>query len=148
MSFKDLPLEERKTQVKAMVQRMADAYGIKKSALAIHIDCNKNVINNWGYYGRIPYEQLHECSELTGVSVDWLIRGEKPPTLSIEERLESVAEIKAMQEKILEDGAEYDMIATQQPAAIKMLSSKFEKDLRKHFDLPPTALQDKASNGD
>jgi hypothetical protein len=54
--FKDQPLKTRKLLVEAMVARMAQAYGIQKKELPTFLDCQKSLVNNWVFYGRIPYD--------------------------------------------------------------------------------------------
>ena len=124
--FKNKPLETRKTLVKAMVIRMAQAYGVKKSALPELIDCQKNVINNWGYYGRIPYEYLDQCSDATGISMDWLLCGNVPQFELTDQKL---AELRTTIAKLFADGDDYGMITSNYFGAIKQMENKFEKDL-------------------
>ena len=76
--FKDKPLESRKALVKEIVARMAQAYGIKKKELPAFLDCQKSLVNNWGFYGRIPYDYLDQCHHKTGISMDWLLYGKNP----------------------------------------------------------------------
>ena len=124
--FKDQPLETKKIQVKAMVARMAQAYGIKKKELPTLLDCQKSQVNNWGYYGRPPYDQLDQCSEKTGVSMGWLLYGEKP---KIELTAQSVAQLRIIITKLFADGADYNMIEQVYPGATKQLAQKFESDI-------------------
>lgn len=136
MPFKDLPLETRKQQVKVILQRLAQAYGVKKSALPEVLGNTKNVMNNWIYYGRIPFDQLLTCYEVTGVSIDWLINGKEPEPMSTDDKLDLVLKIKSLQNKVLDDGSEYGLIKQGQPGAIDLLGNKFEKDLKRLFELP------------
>jgi hypothetical protein len=124
--FKDLPLETRKPLVKAMVGRMAEAYGIKRKELPKFLNCQKSLVSNWGYYGRIPYDYLDQCSLQTGVAMDWLVYDEK---LKVELTADNLIQLRATIAKLFVDGLEYKMIAQLYPAAIKQLSQKFEKDV-------------------
>lgn len=124
--FKDRPLEERKPLVKAMVERMARAYGIKKSALPEFLGCTKGLVNNWTYYGRIPFDYLQACSVATGVSMDWLLHGTVPKQALAESDLMALQEMLL---QVLKDGLDYGMIVENYPGALKQMSGKFSKDL-------------------
>lgn len=127
-TFKALPLDDRKAQVKAITQRMAQAYNIRRSDLPSIVGCTSNVMNNWVYYGRIPYEELHQCQQQTGASLDWLIYGEKAiPRLTQTER----AELEAMVATLLDDAIEYEMLAELHGDSINMLINKFQKTLNR-----------------
>ena len=131
-TFKDKPLDERKSLVRAMIERMARAYGVNKKALSQHLDCNRNVINNWVYYGRIPYEQLDTCHRVTGVSLDWLMYGYE--CSQIPQHAES-EEIKSIVEHALKCGVELDLIDSNYHNAIDQLSHKITQDLHQQFDI-------------
>ncbi len=93
--FKDNPLTQRKQQVKAMVARMAEAYNVEKKALPERLGTQKNVINNWGYYGRIPYEHLYHCHQVTGASMDWLLTGSTAKVSLTTEQREHLSQLVA-----------------------------------------------------
>lgn len=126
--FKDKPLATRKLLVKTMVVRMAEAYGVDKAALPEVTGCQKNVINNWSYYGRIPYEHLYHCHEVTGISMDYLLHGEQPP---VNLTGTQVNELKSLMQRLLEDGIDFCFINEQKSGAIKQLEDKYGKDLDK-----------------
>ena len=132
--FKHKPLEIRKTLVKAMALRMAQAYGVKKKALPELLDCQKSVINNWGYYGRIPFEYLDQCHDKTGASMDWLLYGNIPKFKMTDQKLTQLQEIVA---KLFLDGDDFNMITENYPGAGKQLSDKLEKDLLKWLGVEP-----------
>lgn len=136
--FKNKPLSIRKTLVKAMVSRMAQAYGIKKKALVELIDCQRSVINNWGYYGRIPYEHLDNCHEETGESMDWLLYGERP---AFEVSGQKFTELQQLTAKLFTDGCDFNMISENYPGANRQLSAKLEQDLLKWLDQIATGIK-------
>lgn len=128
MQFKQLPIETRKAKVKAMTDRMAQAYGVKKSDLPQHLGCSKSVVNNWAYYGRIPFDYLEACQASTGVSIDWLLFGRQFP------RMLDKGEIKGLSHvlnQLLNDGIEYGLISEQHQGALDQLVDKFGKDLKR-----------------
>lgn len=105
---------------------MAHAYDIKKSNLPEFLGVTKGLVNNWAYYGRIPFDYLTECSEKTGVSMDWLLHGTVPDkSLSEHDKL-ALAAILA---QVLKDGLDYGMIEENYQGALQQLQSKFEKDI-------------------
>lgn len=119
-------LETRKKLVKDIVERMAQAYGVKKSALHAHLGCTAALVNNWGYHGRVPYDYLDACCAATGVSMDWLLYGE---TLSQRLHSEDIEWLAAQHEQVLQDGVEYGMIAVKDQNGLERLVNKFKKDL-------------------
>jgi hypothetical protein len=124
--FKEKSLDERKPLVKAMVARMAQAYAIKKSGLPEQLNCSKGLVNNWSYYGRIPYDYLEQCRLDTGVSLDWLMYGVTPvKSLTAQD----VAELNEVHVKVLGDGVNYAMISECYEGAITQLTAKYEKDI-------------------
>lgn len=125
-SFSCQPLDTRKKLVKAMVGRMANAYGVKKSALHGFLGCTAGLVNNWVYHGRIPYDYLEACSLTTGVSMDWLLYGETPGQRLHSEDIDWLA---AQHEKVLKDGLEYGMIEVESQSVIARMVKKFKKDL-------------------
>jgi hypothetical protein len=132
--FKDNPLEVRKGLVKAMVARMAQAYGIKKKELPTLLGCQKNAVNNWGYYGRIPYEQLDQCHEKTGVSMDWLLYGD---AAIFDMTPQKLAGLQAIITQLLKDGIDFEMIGEQYSGAGKQLCHKLEKELLNWLAIVP-----------
>lgn len=131
-SFKDKPLEERKPIVRAMLERMARAYGINKRSLAKHLGHGRSVVNNWVYYGRIPFEQLDTCHRVTGVSLDWLLYGDESANIP---EPASGDQIKALVENALNCGVELNLISSNYDNAIEQLSSKVSQDLHQQFDI-------------
>ncbi len=124
--FKDRPLEERKSLVKAMVARMAIAYGVKKSELPEVLGCSSGLINNWGYHGRIPYDYIEKCRAQTGISTDWLLYGVE----SVKSIMDTdITELSDVQAKVLADGLRYGMIAECYDGATKQLSDTFKADI-------------------
>lgn len=124
--FKDRPLEERKVLVKAMVARMAGAYGVKRSALPTILGISRGLVNNWGYHGRIPYDYIERCKAETGISTDWILYGiesVKPITDA------EVAKLSDAQDDVLVDGVRYGMITECYDGAIKQLSNKYKTDI-------------------
>ncbi len=124
--FSQLPLEQRKQLVKAMLERMAKAYGVKKSALHELLGCSYGLVNNWAYHGRIPYDYLDACCKATGASMDWLLYGQTPMQNLHSEDIEWLS---AQHQKILQDGVEYGMITVQASNTIERMVGKFKKDL-------------------
>jgi hypothetical protein len=124
--FKHKPLEARKALVKAIIARMAKAYGVKKKELPDLINCQKSVINNWGYYGRVPYDHLDQCHEKTGVSMDWLLYGD---TLQFEMTPQMQAELNILIAQLFIDGHDYGMITQTYAGAIEQLKNKFKNDI-------------------
>jgi hypothetical protein len=124
--FKDKPLDERKQLVKAMVARIAKAYAIKKSDLPKQLNCSKGLVNNWSYYGRIPYDYLEQCRLDTGATMDWLMYGVEPvKSLAVED----VAALNAVHIKVLDDGVNYGMISECYQGGIDQLTTKYKKDV-------------------
>lgn len=124
--LKDKPTDDKKQLVKAIIGRLAQAYGVEKTALPQVLGCQKNVINNWGYYGRIPFDHLFHCHETTGVSMDWLLSGEQQPVKFNDKHLSALTDIAA---KLVADGLDFNMISERYPGATEQLTRKFTKDL-------------------
>lgn len=143
LPFSELPEDEQKRLIKAMLKRMADAYGIKRSELPARLGTNKNTVNNWTYYMRVPFEQMFDCARITGVSFDWLLSGEEVAPMSHDEKIQTVSEVKSMHRKVLDDGVEYGVISQNTDNGVDLLVNKFERDLKRHFKLP---LDDKGNN--
>ena len=139
--FKDKPLETRKVLVKEIVVRMAQAYGIEKKALPKFLNCQKSLVNNWGFYGRIPYNYLDECHHKTGVSMDWLLYGEKRKADISPEKLE---ELNPTISRVFTDGVEYKMISENYAGAGDQLTGKLELDLLRWLGIEPTPPADPA----
>lgn len=134
--FEELPDEERKRLIKAMLQRMAEAYGIERKELKQHLNTTKNVVNNWTYYMRIPFDQLLECSIKTGVSLDWLIKGEIPKVMTHDQKLEHMESIISIQDNVLTTGIEFGVIKVTSEDAKAILKHKFDSDLRQLLNIP------------
>lgn len=124
--FKHKPIEVRKSLVKAMVARMAQAYGVQKKELPKTINCQKAVINNWAYYGRIPYDHLDQCHTMTGVTMDWLLYGQLPRFNITQQKHH---ELQTIINKLFVDGEDFNIIKQCYPGATKQLRDKLEKDL-------------------
>jgi hypothetical protein len=140
--FKDQPLKTRKLLVEAMVARMAQAYGIQKKELPTFLDCQKSLVNNWVFYGRIPYDYLDQCHHKTGVSMDWLLYGEKP---KFEISPEQLAQLNPTIESVITDGFEFKIISENYAGAGKQLTGKLEIDLLKWLGIEATPPADPAA---
>lgn len=105
---------------------MAQAYDVEKKNLPQVLGCQKNVINNWGYYGRIPFDHLYQCVETTGVSMDWLLHGKQLQSKITETQL---ASLQSLAQQLINDGLDFNMIAEAYPGAKNQLLAKLEKDL-------------------
>jgi hypothetical protein len=140
--FKDKPLETRKVLVKEIVGRMAEAYGIKRKELSKFLNCQKSLVNNWGFYGRIPYDYLDQCHHKTGVTMDWLLYGEKAKVEMSPEKLE---ELNPTISRVFTDGVEYKMISENYAGAGDQLTGKLEKDLLRWLGIEPTPPEDPAA---
>lgn len=63
--------------VEEILERMRRAYGVSTSSeLSELANIPKSTISNWLARGNIPFRYLYECSNSTGVDVDWLLKGE------------------------------------------------------------------------
>jgi hypothetical protein len=137
--IEDEAIEHKKARVKAMVERMMQAYGVDKKQLAIMFDCKGNVINNWIYYGRIPLEQLEQCRHSTGVTLDWLMYGEAPkPELTDQ----NIKELKFIMEGLITGAVDYSIITLKYKGAIEQLMDKLEVDVSKWLRNKTTTTQD------
>jgi hypothetical protein len=126
--IEDEAIEQKKARVKAMVDRMMQAYDVDKKQLAIMFDCKANVINNWIYYGRIPLEQLEQCRHSTGVTLDWLMYGEAPKPELTEQ---NVLELKSIMKALITGAVDYSIIALKYTGACDQLMDKLEIDISK-----------------
>lgn len=124
--FKNRPLEERQKLVKAIVSRIAAAYGVKKTALPAKFECSAGLINNWGYHGRIPHDYIEKCRIETGISTDWLLYGVETVKPIMNADMDELSEAQA---KVLEDGVRYGMITECYDGAIQQLNKTFQSDI-------------------
>lgn len=131
VNFKDKPLDERKPLVRAMLERMARAYGINKRSMAKYLGCARSVVNNWVYYGRIPFEQLDACHRVTGVSLEWLLYGDDESNIIPEPA--SQDEIRSIVEKALNCGVELNLVTSNYDNSIEQLGRKISQDLHQQF---------------
>jgi hypothetical protein len=120
--------DAKKELAKSMVARLALAYGVKKKALPALLGCSKNAVNNWGYYGRVPFEQLEQCHIRTGVSMDWLLYAQ---TGKNGFSLQQVNELTTIMTRLVSDAIEFLIIKPVSAQACAQLTSKLQKDLLK-----------------
>ncbi len=116
-----------------MIERMARAYGVNKKDLPPVIDCSRNVMNNWVYYGRIPLEQLDMCREQTGANMDWLMYGDQTQdkdNLPLEQ-------LKTIVGVLFDHSLALELITADSPDAITHLTNKIGKDIIANFNLTP-----------
>lgn len=112
----------QKAQVKEIIARMAEAYGVDKKQLRHLLGCKPNVISNWVYYGRIPLPPLMECRVKTGRSMDWLLFGYGPAPFT--PATQNV--LKQLLRVTLIDAMEFDIIAPLITDAEDKVISRFE----------------------
>lgn len=129
--FKDQPLVEKKALVRAMIERMARAYGVNKKDLPHLLQCSRNVMNNWVYYARVPLEQLDICRHQTGVSMDWLMYGDDAP----QDELLPSEQLQSIINKVFEHSIALELISTHSADAINHISHKLSKDIVTNFAL-------------
>lgn len=128
--FKDEPKKTQKALIKAMVDRMTQAYGVDKKGLGVIFGCPVNTINNWVYYTRIPHEQLEQCHHETGASMDWLMFNEQAPTQA-QTKLAAlqVDELKDLIKSAITGAQGYSLLDFKYPEAVEQLTDKLVSDL-------------------
>ena len=74
---------ERRQWIKEIIKRMMAAWGFEsKKDLALHLGLNENAAYNWVQNNSIPWPSAYQCSNETGRSMDWIIKGVEP-TISL-----------------------------------------------------------------
>ena len=74
---------ERRQWIKEIIKRMMAAWGFEsKKGLALHLGLNENAAYNWVQNNSIPWPAAYQCSNETGRSMDWIIKGIEP-TISL-----------------------------------------------------------------
>lgn len=75
----DMDKDERRIWIKAIVERMMQAWGFKnKKQLADELSLNAKGPSSWIQNGSIPWSAIFICSNKTGKSLDWLYYGGEP----------------------------------------------------------------------
>lgn len=118
---------EEKDRVRGMVDRMTAAYGVDKKDLPEIIETPIGTINNWVHFGRKPFDQMVKCSQDTGVTLDWLIKGEanEKPTLNDTD----IAALLDIVKSAINGAVAYETLQFCYPDAGEKLLKKLQKDL-------------------
>lgn len=125
-------IKSRKARVKAMVDRMAQAYGVQKKDLAEILGCQDNAINNWVYYARTPLTELEQCHHETGASMDWLLLNKSPNHFITPNEK---AELKALSDEAINNGIEFNLVQAGCNDGVSLLSGKLITDFLKFLNI-------------
>lgn len=141
MAFGDLMTrttanDANKATAKAIIARMAKAYDVDKQQLPGLIDSQMNTINNWVYYGRIPYRKVLLCSQQTGESIDWLVTGMVTSRFNIQQQS---TELTSKVHQIIDDCVDYGIISASSDQGIRRMKYKIDLEVQKSLGLANTA---------
>lgn len=120
-----------KEEIKAMVERMREAYDVESKALPTIFGCKEGTINNWAHFGRVPHEQLEQCRLSTGSTMDWLMFGDKP-SISLSKAAE--CQMKQTIDRVIEDGIDFKAIVEPTNGSATTVADKLHKELLKLFN--------------
>ena len=121
---------QEKVEIRAMIERMRQAYDVDKKDLPRIFGVEPKSINNWVHYGRRPYEQMRQCHLSTGASMDWLHFGiESQSSLTQKD----IRHILSLMQDALKGAVDYKTLTFRYPDARENLIEKFKNDLEKWF---------------
>lgn len=121
-------MSTEKQDIRAMIERMQQAYGVDKKQLADVFGCKENTINNWVYYRRIPFEQLQQCRKATGHSMDWLMFGTQQDTQAPPM---NESQLIALIRGILSDSIEFGALLEPYQGSHQNVANKLFKEIMK-----------------
>jgi hypothetical protein len=118
--------EETKARIKAAIARIAEAYGVDKKQLLVIFGCKANVVNNWVYFGRIPFPHLERCKDKTGASIDWLLYGEQPAVFV---SADSLVALQQLANQSIDAGIGFGLIKSGSADGSTLLANRMLKDV-------------------
>lgn len=116
--------------------KIVKAYQVDEQQLPDLIGSQVNTINNWVYYGRIPYRKILLCSQQTGESIDWLVTGMMTNRFSMRQQ---TTELTAKIDQIIDDCVDYGIITASSDQGIGRMKYKISLEVQKSLGLANTA---------
>ena len=124
---KTLTNTTQKEKVRDMIKRMMQAYDVDKKSLAKILGCQTSTVNNWVHFARVPYEQLVQCRNDTGKSLDWLMFGEHAMGTTLD--TDEVGQLLRIFQQAIDGAVNYQTIQYCYPDSGEKLLNKLKKDL-------------------